>query len=1123
MNRTSASIALFAALLMIISAAVPLSSPGDDAAAGTSDLPSSYDLRDYGLVTSVKDQGNYNTCWAFAFISCVETNLIKKGYADLSIDLSEYQLVYYLIHYTEGPIGGMEGDVVYRYDGQIINGGRLAYTVQDALQWRGLVYETDLKYGLIDERSTINPIYEFDKTAYIVTSARMVEYYDMDSIKRELLNHNSLVTTIPYIKSDFKIVTDENGNDSLTFYAPEDLKEGYHAVTLVGYDDNYPRENFATDPGCDGAWLIKNSFGTSMFEGNVMHGYDGYIWVSYNSVISFERYLASVEAEPASTFDKNYQYDGGVESGTVGTNSDEVSSANVFKAVDDGVIRNICFSASPDNDAQYGYSVSVYTGLTDPNDPCSGTLAAGPISGSGYHGTINVDLGRDVPISKGELFSVVVTTDAVPSTGHEGFTKMSPVTYDADLHEDLGFIIQTTEKPGESFIKHGEGGWTDLYDVGNLRIKAYVCDYRAVDGTVTDGTGAPVASATVTIVSDGAPYVAVSGSDGRYSLKVPSGTCTVTAGKEGYCLYTSYDVRIYDDESVSIVMQSPSESYTLSVECGKGGSTDMDGYSVLGKGTPTAVRITPDDGKTVSSITVNGTAYPVSDTIEIDGSESSYSIVVTFDDASYSISGYVADSLGGMLSGVTVTAESMEGGRYKAVSDVDGTYSIDGLPYGRYIMSAGEEGYAAQTLGTVDLKEDMVCDVTMFPDGTYAKVEVSCGEGGTASPGTSLFGIGSDVTVTITADELYLIKDVVLDGESLGAVDRVDIASISGDHTVKVTFERMEFTVLGTVESFEFGVDTGGVRIRMASDTYVAVVYSDEDGKFSLKVPFGRYTLSITKEGMVSSSKVVNVTSDREVAVFYESMRYIIGGSVTDQNGTLIGGADVSVNGEYRISTTTTGRFSVECTYGMQTITVTMDGYAPAEIEMFVNKGNGDTSIVMYALYSVDTECTNGTVTGSGTVKFNDSFTVSYSPADGYVLSAITVDGSEIGISGYEESYTFSNIDRDHSVSVTFVPEEFTVTFLNYDGSVISKEIYAYGSEITVPADPVREGDDDRSYRFTGWDPEVSEVCVSDATYTATFASVKKDGAPATTEIAAVLGIAVMALGSMAVLMRGRP
>ncbi len=1121
MNRTSVSIAIAAVLMMMVSVAIPLSISDNDLAAEASDLPSSYDLRDYGLVTSVKDQGNHNTCWAFSVISCAETNIIKKGYSDQSIDLSEYQLAYYMTHYTQGPIGGMEGDAVYLYDGQIINGNRCDFAAQEALQWRGLVHESDLRYENISDSTTINPVFEFDKTAYIVTSVRMIAVDDTESIKRELLDHNSLFTAIPYIKSAFKIVTDDNGKDSLTFYASEDKKEGYHAMTVVGYDDNYPRENFAEDPGCDGAWLIKNSFGTTVFEGNVMRGYDGYVWVSYASVPSFEPHMMCVEVEPASTFDKNYQYDGGSQSETLGTDSPEVSSANIFKAVDNGAIRNISFYAAPENYVDFGYSVRIYTGLTDPNDPCSGTLAAGPISGTGYFGAVNVDLGTDVAISKGELFSVVITTDTVATATHEPYTKMCPIAYDADLYEDRGFIIQTCEKPGQSFMDQGDG-WKDLCDVGNLRIKAYVCDDRAITGIVNDKDGNPVSSATISFISDDITYTVPGGSDGKYALTIPSGEYSVMVGKEGYCTYHAYDVRINDDRTMNVVLESPTSSYTLSVECGEGGSTDMDGYSVHDKNNAVEIVIEPADGKKVSRIEVNGSGYPVSDRIEIAGTEGSYSVKITFEDATYSISGCVVDILENVLSGVTVTVEYAEGGKVSAVSGSDGRYVLEGLGYGRYTMTAVRDGYTSQIMDAIDLKADVERNVIMFSDGTFATVNVSSNDGGTVSPGTSLFRIGYDVSFTIIPDEMYVIGYVKLDGKELGPVDHVDIASISGDHTLEVIFERQEFVLTCNIEAFTFDVDYKDILVEIRSDTYYAAIYTDESGRFSLKVPFGTYQITAKREGMVTYTSDAVVDSDTVKIIFYEPRDYIVRGNVYDQNGNMIDKAKILVDGESMSESIADGRFTAHMGHGTHTITVVKDGYSPMEFTLFVERSISDRTVILYRMYSMDTGCTGGTITGSGSVRFNDSFTVTYEPADGYVLSAITVDGSDVSIADHPVSYTFENIADDHTISVTFVPGEFTVRFLDYDGTMISEKVYTYGSEIVVPEDPVREDDDIHSYRFTGWSPEVSSICASDATYTATYTSVKKDGMPSNMEIVAIAGIAILTIGLLAVFARGR-
>ena len=65
--------------------------------------------------------------------------------------------------------------------------------------------------------------------------------------------------------------------------------------------------------------------------------------------------------------------------------------------------------------------------------------------------------------------------------------------------------------------------------------------------------------------------------------------------------------------------------------------------------------------------------------------------------------------------------------------------------------------------------------------------------------------------------------------------------------------------------------------------------------------------------------------------------------------------------------------------------------------------------------------------------------------------------------------------------------KDYTVKFLNDDGSVISEKTYHYATEIEIPADPEKAADDEFEYDFRAWSPDVSEVCYGDATYTATY------------------------------------
>ena len=61
-----------------------------------------------------------------------------------------------------------------------------------------------------------------------------------------------------------------------------------------------------------------------------------------------------------------------------------------------------------------------------------------------------------------------------------------------------------------------------------------------------------------------------------------------------------------------------------------------------------------------------------------------------------------------------------------------------------------------------------------------------------------------------------------------------------------------------------------------------------------------------------------------------------------------------------------------------------------------------------------------------------------------------------------------------------------TVTFVNYDGTVIESGQYAYGEEIQLPQIPTRPEDGVGFYVFKGWDREVT-LCNGNTTYTAQY------------------------------------
>lgn len=96
-----------------------------------------------------------------------------------------------------------------------------------------------------------------------------------------------------------------------------------------------------------------------------------------------------------------------------------------------------------------------------------------------------------------------------------------------------------------------------------------------------------------------------------------------------------------------------------------------------------------------------------------------------------------------------------------------------------------------------------------------------------------------------------------------------------------------------------------------------------------------------------------------------------------------------------------------------------------------------------------------------------------------------------------KEGYTFAGWTEapatmpaeDVTVTGSYTINKYTVKFVDEDGTVYSSESVDFGSAITAPAAPTKDG-----FEFTGWTPEVaSTVPANDVTYTATWKEVVVD------------------------------
>ena len=425
-------------------------------------IPASYDARDMGYVTPVKTQQN-NTCWAYSAISMAESDLIAGG--DLvagrtltkeTADFSEDHLVYAFYH---GAAANPLGD--YREVG-----GNHIFTTFGFANWVGLAEESQTE-GINWKKENVD-LSKISQSVHMQNAYWINLKQNPGLVKRMILQHGSAAISMYYVGYYM--------NSSEAAYYNDAVTSVNHAVAVVGWDDDYPAENFRKNPGKNGAWLAKNSNGTGSAGG-------GYFWISYqDAALNSSTAKAFVfDFEPADEYDHIYQYDNTagayMEKGAGDTGyrvSAGKSIANVFTVPADAetgyqtleAVSVALFAVNVD------YRVQIYKNPTKADQPDSGTpLLETPVTGkTSYVGYYTIPLATQPVVKAGDTFSVVIT---VSKSNGAAVSYFVDKTYQNG--DWISFEHQT--KAGQSFAQ-SDDGWQDLSQTGaTARIKAFTSDY----------------------------------------------------------------------------------------------------------------------------------------------------------------------------------------------------------------------------------------------------------------------------------------------------------------------------------------------------------------------------------------------------------------------------------------------------------------------------------------------------------------------------------------------------------------------------------------------------------------------------------------------------------------------
>lgn len=333
-------------------------------------LPEKYDLRSFDYVTPVRNQGSIGACWTFSTYGSLEST-IKKASSN-AYDFSEIHMAVY--NGETGPNDGGNNHIATAY---LVSG-------------KGPILESEAPYpnpptvDNINVRDDLKPQYRVKDIIFLPSRENAL---DNEEIKNAIITYGA-VSSSYYDNSAYY------NYGGQTSYYNNSTKIANHAITIVGWDDNYSKNNFKIKPPGDGAFLIKNSWGD-------WWGDDGYFYISYYDVsLGYDSNAVFYDIENMDTYKNMYSITDKGPYGYYPVQEAITAAGNRFVAKENEYITAVGFYTFAQN---ISYEVWIEKNVSSSNPQSQIKVASGTLPQGGYH-TIKIE--NPVQLSAGEEFIV---------------------------------------------------------------------------------------------------------------------------------------------------------------------------------------------------------------------------------------------------------------------------------------------------------------------------------------------------------------------------------------------------------------------------------------------------------------------------------------------------------------------------------------------------------------------------------------------------------------------------------------------------------------------------------------------------------------------------------------------
>ena len=297
----------------------------------------------------------------------------------------------------------------------------------------------------------------------------------------------------------------------------------------------------------------------------------------------------------------------------------------------------------------------------------------------------------------------------------------------------------------------------------------------------------------------------------------------------------------------------------------------------------------------------------------------------------------------------------------------------------------------------------------------------------------------ADLLSTITPAPGYHVASIIIDGVEHSIIDIYSFEHLFGDHTVEVIFAPNHYVI--TTTGYGNGTVTPGVEFDYTPAYTYAFAATPATGYSIASVTRNGVNLPVADPMATFTDTLTNITSNYDYVATFVHSSYTIA-ATAGAHGT-ISPAGVSTylyhqNAVYNI-TAAPGYYISGITVDGETTSYTQADALTATTYTFANIEDNHTISATFALmsYTITVNAgANGTITpGTANYGYGATPTFAITPAEGYVISDVTVDGASVGA---VPTYTFTALTADHTIAATFAAAHFSITATAGNGGTIT-------------------------------------------------------------------------------------